>query len=90
MAEKTLKVTLPALLAQELEEANQEFLLEVFMRGLRALKIERALEEYARGDVSFGAAARMAGVSRSELARHAYARGMEPPFTPETLKEELE
>jgi hypothetical protein len=28
-------------------------------------------------------------VSRSELARHAYARGMEPPFSSETLAEEL-
>ena len=89
MAAKTLTVTVPTSLAKELEEANQEFLLEVLMRGLRALKIERALEEYARGGISFGAAAQMAGVSRSELARHAYARGMEPPFSPETLSEEL-
>jgi hypothetical protein len=28
-------------------------------------------------------------VSQSELARHAYARGMEPPFSAETLAEEL-
>jgi hypothetical protein len=28
-------------------------------------------------------------VSRSEFARHAYARGMEPPFSAETLAEEL-
>ena len=62
---------------------------EILERGLRALKIECALERYARGGISFGAAAQQAGVSQSELARHAYARGMEPPFSAETLAEEL-
>ena len=41
------------------------------------------------GGISFGAAAHQAGVSQSELSRHAYARGMEPPFSTETLMEEL-
>ncbi len=89
MTAETLTVTVPASLAKDFEEANEEFILEVLIRGLRVLKVERALEEYARGGISFGAAARMAGVSRSELARHAYARGMEPTFSPETLAEEL-
>ena len=48
-----------------------------------------ALDQYARGGISFGAAAEQAGVSQSELARHAYARGMEPPFSAETLAEDL-
>ena len=55
----------------------------------RAAQIERALDRYARGGISFGAAAGRAGVSQSELARHAYARGMEPPFSGETLAEEV-
>lgn len=58
-------------------------------RGLRDLRIERALDRYARGGMSFGAAARQAGVSQSDLARFAYARGMEPPFSAETVAEEL-
>lgn len=57
--------------------------------GLQPLRIERVLEEYARGGISFGAAAHQAGVSQSELARCAYARGMEPPFSADTLTEEL-
>jgi hypothetical protein len=39
--------------------------------------------------MSFGAAAQQAGVSPAELARFAYARGMEPPFSAQTLAEEL-
>ena len=89
MPDKGLTITIPAALAQELDATNQEFLIEVMERGLRALKIERALERYARGGMSFAAAAQEAGVSQSELARHAYAQGMEPPASAETLAEEL-
>ena len=53
------------------------------------MKVERALERYARGGMSFGAAALRAGVSQADLSRFAYARGMEPPFSAETLAEEL-
>ena len=86
---EALTLDVPTSLARELDSANQEFLVEILERGLRELKIERALERYARGGISFGAAAQQAGVSQSELARHAYARGMEPPFSAETLAEEL-
>ncbi|MGA9351176.1 MAG: hypothetical protein WBW48_20555 [Anaerolineae bacterium] len=80
MSTKALTLTVPASLAQELDSATQEFLADVLERGLRELKIEQALECYGRGGISFGAAAHQAGVSQSELACHAYARGMEPPF----------
>jgi len=77
------------MLAEELRAASQDFLREVLERGLRELKIERALELYAHGGYTFGAAAEHAGVSQSDLARHAYARGLEPPFSAETLSQEL-
>jgi len=89
MSPEVCTLNIPDSLARELESADQEFLIELLERGLRALKIERALDRYSRGGVSFGAAAHQAGISQSELARHAYARGMEPPFSTETLAEEL-
>lgn len=89
MSTEALTITVPAALAQELDSTSQEFLVEILERGLQALKIERALERYARGGISFGAAAHQADVPQSELARHAYARGMEPPSSVETLAEEL-
>ena len=82
-------ITIPSELAQELDSTSRELLVEILERGLRVLKIERVLDRYERGGISFGAAAHQAGVSQSELARHAYARGMEPPFSAETLAEEL-
>ena len=89
MSTETLTLNIPESLAQELKSTHQEFLIEVLERGLQVLKIERALEQYARGGISFGAAAHQAGVSQSELACHAYARDMEPPFSAETSAEEL-
>jgi len=89
MSTKALTLNVPTSLAQELDSAGQQFLVELLERGLRELKIERALQCYVQGGMSFGAAAHQAGVSQSELARHAYARGMEPPFSAETLAEEL-
>jgi hypothetical protein len=89
MSSKALTLKVPAALARELESASQELLIELLERGLYQLKIERALDRYVRGGISLGAAAHQAGVSESELARHAYAHGMEPPFSAETLAEEL-
>lgn len=89
MATESVTLELPATLAQELNAAGQELLVDILERGLRELKIERALERYGRAEISFGAAAQQAGVSQSELARYAYARGMEPSFNDETLAEEL-
>ncbi len=88
MTDEALTLTLPAPLAQELRSATQDFLVDLLARGLREVKVERALDRYACGGISFGAAAQLAGVSQNDLARYAYARGMEPPFSLQTLAEE--
>jgi predicted HTH domain antitoxin len=89
MSTEALTLTIPDSLARELDAAGEGLLVDLLERGLRQFKIEQALDRYARGGISFGAAARRAGVPRSELARFARARGMEPPFSAETLAEEL-
>jgi len=85
----SLTVQLPDRLAKELTEASQEFIAEMIDLGLRTRKIEQALAQYARGEMTFGAAAHLAGITEGEMARHAYARGVEPRFSDETLAEEL-
>ena len=89
MSTEPLTLTLPDSLARELDSVGEGLLVDLLERGLREFKIEQALNRYGRGRISFGAAARQAGVLRSECARHAYARGMEPMFGAETLAEEL-
>ena len=89
MSKESLTLKVPDSLARELDSVGEGLLVDLLERGLREFKIEQALARYARGGISFGAAARQAGVSRSELARQAYSRGMEPPFSTETVAEEL-
>ncbi len=89
MSTKPLTVTLPPSVAHYFEAASGEFVAEIIERGLRQWRIDKALERYAARDVSFGAAAEHAGVTQGELARQAYAQGMVPPFSAETLEEEL-
>jgi predicted HTH domain antitoxin len=90
MPTESVTVAVPDSLARELDSVGEGLLVDLLERGLREFKIEQALDRNARGGISFGAAARQAGVSRAEFARHAYARGMEPPFSAETLAEELD
>jgi len=89
MSTRSLTLSVPTALAQDLEGLNRELLIEILQRGLRQWRIERALERYAAGEMSFGAAAEHAGIPQSELSRHAYARGMQPPFTAEMLADEV-
>lgn len=89
MTTQALRLEVPLSLAEELKSASQEFLVDVLERGLRQLKIDRALDRYVFGGIPFGAAAYQAEVSQAELARCAHARGIEPPFSIETLAEEL-
>ena len=86
---KMLTIELPADLAQELATASQALAVEIVERGLRDLRVEHALERYRSGQMTFAAAAEVAGVSQSELAVQAYARGMEPSFSETTLEEEV-
>jgi hypothetical protein len=66
------------------------FAVELHQRGLRDVKIERALRLNTEGCISCTAAARLAGIHQSDFVRHAYARGMQPPFSEQTFAEELE
>jgi predicted HTH domain antitoxin len=84
-----LILKIPDSLARELDSVGEGLLVDLLERGLREFKIEQALDRFGRGGISFGAAARLAGVSRSEFARQAYARGLEAPFSAETVAEEL-
>ena len=85
----SVTVQLPDRLAQELTSAGQEFIADMIELGLRTRRIDQALAQYARGQMTLGAAAHQAGVTESEMARQAYARGLEPRFSAGTLAEEV-
>jgi hypothetical protein len=85
----SLTLQLPDRLAKELTGASQEFIAEMLELGLRTRKIEQALAQYADGQMTLGAAAHLAGITEGEMARYAYARGLEPRLGDQTLAEEL-
>jgi hypothetical protein len=87
---KKVLVEIPASLADELAAADRRLLTDLLQRGLRDLQIERALDQYSAGGISFAAAAEAAGVSQSALARAAYVRGMEPPFDETMVADEVQ
>ena len=89
MPAETITLNLPTSLARELSEVNQDFVLDILAWGLRQFKIERALEQYSQGGISFGAATQLAELSQADLARHTSAQGLEPPFSEQTFQEEL-
>ncbi len=84
-----MTVELPPTLAAELSGVQDELIFNLLQRGLRDLHIEQALERYQQGGISFGAAAEIAGISQSELARSAYVRNIEPPYDEKMVAEEL-
>lgn len=89
METQAVTITVPSSVAEELHSASQDFLVDILVRGLHTLRIEQALQLYGQGGISLAAAAEKARVSQAELARYAYAHGMEPPFSAQTLVEEL-
>ena len=88
--QEIITLKLPAYLARELKDAEQAVMTDLLQRGLRDLHIEQALAQYQRGEMSFGAAAAQAGLTQSEMAAHAYARGLEPPYSEKTVTEDLQ
>lgn len=62
---------------------------ELVLLGLSQLKAQEALTLYARGIVSFGRAAEIAGLSRSEMIRQARALGIRPRWSEQMVEEEL-
>lgn len=82
-------VEVPATLAAELASADKELVSDLLQRGLRDLRIERAIAQYQAGGVSFAAAAESAGIPLANFARAAYARGIEPEFDEQMVDEEL-
>lgn len=85
----TVTIQVPDVLFKELNTLQQGFLVDVLERGIRNLKLERAINRYRQGGISIGAAANLAECSESEFARHAYSLGIEPYFSDDTLNEEL-
>ncbi|MSS70220.1 MAG: hypothetical protein EXS64_01895 [Candidatus Latescibacteria bacterium] len=84
----TVTIQIPDELSKELEPYRDQ-LDEVLRIGLRELKMAQALGVYKKGGISLWKAARLAGVSRREMAQYAAAQGLQPPHDEEMIKEDV-
>lgn len=89
MIMKRVQIEIPEDLAEALESKDPRYISQLLAVGLRQLKMEEALALIKNGDASIGYAAEFAGVHIDEMIRFAYAHGLKPDFSEETIKEEL-
>jgi hypothetical protein len=87
--DKVIQVEIPEEWLQGLDWDRQALMREVIRLGVHQIKVRRALEMYRTGSCSLGYAAEQEGLAKSDLIREARARGMEPLFDEQTVREEL-
>ncbi|MBU0701683.1 hypothetical protein KKE26_10415 [bacterium] len=86
---KVLQLELPDTLAKDLMPMDSRYICQLIDLGMKQLKMENALVLLKKGGVSIGYAAKIADVTMDEMSTFAYAKGLIPTFSIETLKEEL-
>jgi predicted HTH domain antitoxin len=87
--EKVVTVEIPERWLQGLDWGQAAVVQEIIRLGMYQFKVRRALEMYQAGAGSLGHVAEKAGLSKRDLIREARARGIEPPFDEQTVREEL-
>jgi len=87
--EKVVRVEIPEAWLQDLEWNQVTVMQEIVQLGITQFKVRRALEMYQAGAGSLGYVAEKVGLSKRDLIREARARGIEPPFDEQTVREEL-
>jgi hypothetical protein len=87
--DKVVTVEIPERWLQDLDWHQEAVVQEIIQLGTYQYKVRRALEMYQAGVGSLGYVAEKVGLSKRDLIREARARGIEPPFDEQTVREEL-
>jgi predicted HTH domain antitoxin len=87
--EKTITMEIPEEWLRDLDLEQGLVIQEIVRLGVHQFKVRRALEMYQAGAGSLGYVAERTGLSKRDLIREARARGIEPSFDEQTLREEL-
>ena len=74
-------------LPREAEGLSEEEIGQLFLIGLREMRIEKALLLLRKGGISVWKAAQIAGFSLREMIEEARKRGVEPRVTDEMVEE---
>jgi predicted HTH domain antitoxin len=87
--EQVITVEIPRAWVEDLDWGQTGLIQEIIRLGIQQLKVRRALEMYQAGAGSLGYVAEQVDLSKRDLIREARARGIEPPFDEQTVREEL-
>jgi predicted HTH domain antitoxin len=87
--EKVVTVEIPERWLQGMDWDQAAVVQEIIQLGVYQWQVRRALEMYRAGAGSLGYVAQKAGLSKRDLIREARARGIEPLFDEQTVREEL-
>jgi hypothetical protein len=87
--EKVVTVEIPEQWLQDLNWDQAAVVQEIIQLGVYQFKVRRALKMYRDGTGSLGYLAEKAGLSKRDLICEARARGIEPLFDEQTVREEL-
>jgi hypothetical protein len=87
--DKMIRVDIPEEWLQGLAWDQEALIREVVRLGVHQIKVRRALEMYQSGLGSLGYVAEREGLAKRDLIREARARGMEPLYDEQTVREEL-
>lgn len=74
-------------LPREAEGLSEEEVEQLFLLGLREMRIEKALIMLRKGDISLWKTAKIAGLTLREMTEEACRRGIEPRVTEEMIEE---
>lgn len=86
---RKIQVEIPEDIAKDLESKDQRYISQLLYLGLKQLKMEEALTLIKDGQASIGYGAEYAEVSLDEMTKFAYAHGLKPNYSEETVQEEL-
>ena len=87
--EQVITLEIPARWVQDLDLGQAAVMQDIIQLGVYQFKVRRALEMYQAGIGSLGYVAEKVGLSKRDLIREARARGIEPVFDEQTVREEL-
>ena len=87
--EQVITLEVPAQWVQDLDLDQAAVMQDIIQLGVYQFKVRRALEMYQAGAGSLGYVAERMGLSKRDLIREARARGIEPSFDEQTVREEL-
>jgi len=86
---KTITLEIPERWIRDVDLNQTAVMEEVIELGVYQYKVQRALRLYQSGAGSLGYVAEQAGLLKRDLIREARARGIEPDYDEQTVREEL-